>query len=139
MPQSVKRPTLDLGSGHELTVGGIEPRIGLCTCLGFSLPISISLSLCPSPTAARARSLSQTNLKKKKRRDTRELALSTCTKRSVNSQREGSQEKRSHQNQTALTPCLKRPASRTVWNRFLLLKPPGRWCFVMAALADKDR
>ena len=28
--QSVKRLTLDFGSGHGLKVHGIEPRIGLC-------------------------------------------------------------------------------------------------------------
>ena len=30
-PGSVKRPTLDFGSGHDLMVGGFEPRVGLCT------------------------------------------------------------------------------------------------------------
>ena len=29
MAQSVKRPTLDFGSGHGLKVGGIEPRFRL--------------------------------------------------------------------------------------------------------------
>ena len=28
--QSVKRPTLDFGSGHDLRVHGIEPRVELC-------------------------------------------------------------------------------------------------------------
>ena len=28
--QSIKHPTLDFGSGHDLTVRGIEPRVGLC-------------------------------------------------------------------------------------------------------------
>ena len=28
--QSVKRPTLDLGSGHDLTVPEIESHVGLC-------------------------------------------------------------------------------------------------------------
>ena len=31
MAQSVKCLTLDLASGHDLTVHGIEPHIGLCT------------------------------------------------------------------------------------------------------------
>ena len=31
MAQLVKRPTLDLHSGHDLMVQGIEPLIGLCT------------------------------------------------------------------------------------------------------------
>ena len=30
MAQSVEHPTLDYGSGHELTVLEIEPHIGLC-------------------------------------------------------------------------------------------------------------
>ena len=30
MAQSVKRPTLDLSSGHDLTVCGFEPCVGLC-------------------------------------------------------------------------------------------------------------
>ena len=28
--QSVTNPTLGFGSGHNLTVGGIKPRVGLC-------------------------------------------------------------------------------------------------------------
>ena len=28
--QLVKRPTLDFSSGHDLTVGEFEPRVGLC-------------------------------------------------------------------------------------------------------------
>ena len=44
--QLVKRPTLDIGSCHDLTVCEIEPCIGLCTdSIGFCL----SLSLCPTP------------------------------------------------------------------------------------------
>ena len=57
--QSVKRPTLDFGSGHDLTVHDFEPHVGLhavsCqrgACLGSpsrSLPLprlcSFSLSL----------------------------------------------------------------------------------------------
>ena len=31
MAQSVKRQTLDFGSGLDLTVHGFEPRVGLCT------------------------------------------------------------------------------------------------------------
>ena len=30
MAQSVKHPTLDFGSGHDLTFGEFEPRFGLC-------------------------------------------------------------------------------------------------------------
>ena len=30
MARAVKRPTLDFGSGHNLTVRGFEPRVGLC-------------------------------------------------------------------------------------------------------------
>ena len=31
MAQSVKHPTLDFSSGHDLTFREIEPHIGLCT------------------------------------------------------------------------------------------------------------
>ena len=41
MAQSVQCPTLDLGSGHDLTVREFEPRIG-------GLRFSLSLYLCPS-------------------------------------------------------------------------------------------
>ena len=51
--QSVKRLTLDFGSGHDVTVCGFKPRVGLCAedgaCLGFSLSLSLSLSLCAPP------------------------------------------------------------------------------------------
>ena len=30
LAQLVKRPTLDFGSGHDLTVREFEPRVGLC-------------------------------------------------------------------------------------------------------------
>ena len=30
MAQSAKRPTLDIGSGHDLTARGIEPRVRFC-------------------------------------------------------------------------------------------------------------
>ena len=30
MAQSVKHPTLDIGSGHDLMVRGFEPKVGLC-------------------------------------------------------------------------------------------------------------
>ena len=52
--QSVKRPTLDFSSGHDLTVRGIEPNVGLCVdsvepawdslCPSFSPPPLRSLS-----------------------------------------------------------------------------------------------
>ena len=56
--QSVKRLTLDFGSGHDLTVHGFEPLIGLCAgsaepawdslCLPLSWPLprshAVSLS-----------------------------------------------------------------------------------------------
>ena len=47
--QSAERPTLDVSSGHELTVWEIEPRVGLC---------ADSPSLCPSTALLRARALS---------------------------------------------------------------------------------
>ena len=44
--QSGKHPTLDFGSGHDLTVREFEPRVGLCADSSetawdsFSLPLS---------------------------------------------------------------------------------------------------
>ena len=55
--QSVKRPTLHFGSGHDLTVGEIKPYIGLCD--NSVEPACDSLPLCPSP--AHAHSLSKEN------------------------------------------------------------------------------
>ena len=51
MAQSIKHLTLDLSSGHDLAVCGIEPRIRLCTEStesawdSLSLPPSLLLSL----------------------------------------------------------------------------------------------
>ena len=47
--QSVKRPTLDFGSGHDLTVREFKPRIGLCTHSEEPALDPLSPSLCPSP------------------------------------------------------------------------------------------
>ena len=47
--QSVEHPALDFGSGHDLTVCGAEPHVGLCADSAEpawdSLPPSLSLSL----------------------------------------------------------------------------------------------
>ena len=56
MAQSVKRPTLGLGSGHDLTVHEVEMHLGLCTDgtepAWDSVSPSLSLSLsAPSPLA----------------------------------------------------------------------------------------
>ena len=54
LAQSLKQPTLDFGSGRDLTVREFEPHIGLCAhsvsllgilCLPVSLPLPASLSL----------------------------------------------------------------------------------------------
>ena len=59
MAQSVKRPTLDSGAGHDLVVCEFEPRTGLCA--DSAEPAWDSLSLCPSPARvlSSVRSLSQ--------------------------------------------------------------------------------
>ena len=48
--QPVERPTLDFGSGHDLTVREIEPRIRLCADSADSLLglLCLPLSLCLS-------------------------------------------------------------------------------------------
>ena len=43
-----ERPTLDHGAGHDLTVGELEPHMGLCadstgTAWDFSHPLSLLL------------------------------------------------------------------------------------------------
>ena len=57
--QLAKRPTLDFSSGHELTVGEIEPHFGLCA--GNTEPAWDSLSLfsCPSLSLSLSVRLSQ--------------------------------------------------------------------------------
>ena len=59
--QSIKRLTLDFGSGHDLTVCETGPRVGVCTdssepawdipslSLSLSLPLSLPLSLSAPP------------------------------------------------------------------------------------------
>ena len=49
--QSVKRPTLDFGSGHNLTVHEFEPRTGLCADSGEPVwdAVSPGLSAPPPP------------------------------------------------------------------------------------------
>ena len=51
MAQLVKHLTLDFGSGHDLTVGGIEARDGLCTNSMEPAWDSLSLSLSAFPHA----------------------------------------------------------------------------------------
>ena len=50
--QSVKGQTLDLGSGHDLMVHGIEPRMGLYGNGTEPAWNSLSLSLDPYPICA---------------------------------------------------------------------------------------
>ena len=51
MGQSVEHLTLDFGSGHDLTVGGFEPHVGLHSDSvepgwgSLSLPLFLCLSL----------------------------------------------------------------------------------------------
>ena len=45
MAQQVKCPTLDLGSGHDLTVHELEPHVGLCADSAESAWNSLSASL----------------------------------------------------------------------------------------------
>ena len=55
MVQSVKHPTLDFGSGHDLRVRRIEPCVGLCADImepaWDSLSPFLSLSLSPLPSS----------------------------------------------------------------------------------------
>ena len=50
MAQSVKHPTLDFGSGHDLTVGEFKPPVGLCTDSAEPAGDSLSASLSAPPS-----------------------------------------------------------------------------------------
>ena len=60
MAHLVKHPTLDVGSGHDLMVCELEPRVGLCADTAEPVwdSLFLSLSLCPSLAHARSHSLS---------------------------------------------------------------------------------
>ena len=68
MAQLVERPTLDLDSGHDPRVVGIEPCARLCNEHGVCLRFPLSLSLPLSPTLAH--SVSKLKAKKGKRKET---------------------------------------------------------------------
>ena len=60
----------DFGSGHDLTVHGLESRVGSVLTAGSLEPgacfrFCVSLSLCPSPVHALSLSVSKINVKKK--------------------------------------------------------------------------
>ena len=63
MAQWVKRPTLDFGSHHDLTVREFEPRVRLCAVTAEpgwdSLSLSLSLCLSDPPLLSLSLSLSQ--------------------------------------------------------------------------------
>ena len=61
--QSVKQPTVESGSDHDLTVHGIKPRVRLCTDSMEPAWDSLPVSLCPSPTRAHIRTLSHSQNK----------------------------------------------------------------------------
>ena len=50
--QVVKRPTLDFHPGHDLTVGGFQPHVGLCVDSVESACDSLSPSVSASPQPA---------------------------------------------------------------------------------------
>ena len=61
MAQSVKGPTLDFGSGPDLAVCELEPRIGLCADSAKPAwdSLSLLLSLCPPAPLGLSLSLSK--------------------------------------------------------------------------------
>ena len=62
--QLAERPTLDVSSGHDLTVREFEPRVGLCADSsqpGACFRFCVSLSLWPSPVHALFLSVSKIN------------------------------------------------------------------------------
>ena len=76
MAQSIKRPTLDFGSGHNLMVCEMERRVGFYTdstarsLLGISLSLSLPFTLCLSPTHTRSLSLNKSEKKKRRNIET---------------------------------------------------------------------
>ena len=72
MAQSVRRPTLDFSSGHDLSLWVRALPQALCcqcrACLGFSLSLSLPLSLPLTCTLSLFLFLSQNKLKKKKKK-----------------------------------------------------------------------
>ena len=52
MAYSVKRQTLDFGSGRDLEVRGLEPHVGLCADSEEAAWDSVSLSLSAPPTCS---------------------------------------------------------------------------------------
>ena len=59
--QLVKQLTLDLGSGHGLMVGEIEPHIRICADSTKPAWDSLPLCLCPSPASSFSFSLKISN------------------------------------------------------------------------------
>ena len=65
--QSGKRPTLDFSSGHNLTVCGFQPHVGLCTNSTEHAQDSLSLPLSAPTLLARSLKINENKLKKKRR------------------------------------------------------------------------
>ena len=63
MAQLVKCPTLDFGSGVDLTVGAFDPRVGLSAINMEPILDPLCLSVCPSPALALSLSLSLSKIK----------------------------------------------------------------------------
>ena len=57
MAQSVKPLTLDFGSGHDLTVGEFEARLGLCADSAEPAWDSLSPPLSAPPQLARSQTI----------------------------------------------------------------------------------
>ena len=56
VPPFVKHPTLDFGSGHDLTVGRQSPTSGSAPSVNPAWDGLSPLSLCPSPSHSLSRS-----------------------------------------------------------------------------------
>ena len=89
VPGSFSGSILDFGSGHDLTVRGFEPRVGLCAdslqpraCFGFCVSLSPSLSD-PPPVHALSLSLGNKRLKKKLKNKEIRWKFAECRKKRV--------------------------------------------------------
>ena len=70
MAQSVRRPTLDFGLGHDLTVREFKPRAGLCADNIEPAWDSLSPSVSAPPLLTHSLSLSKINKMLKKLKKT---------------------------------------------------------------------
>ena len=80
MAQSVKQPTLDFGSGLDLTVREFKPHVGLCANImepaWDNLLLSLPFPCSPSPSPSPSKIISKINFKNKSFQN--KISYNTC-------------------------------------------------------------